>query len=168
MTISKILLGAGLALALPLAALAAPGGAGPDSFQGGRPGGWHDEAFAFLHGIQLTETQRTQVHQLIAADRQQSRPIEQQLHALHKQITDAMLGTGTLNTAELTAWSQKVAELRAQLDGNRLSTAIQVRALLTADQLTKAATIHQQLETLHTQERQILGAGHANGPNEEN
>ncbi|HLY56252.1 MAG TPA: hypothetical protein VKS60_11895, partial [Stellaceae bacterium] len=75
MSLKKFLIAAGFAAAIPLAALAASGEA--SSFGGGHWGGMHGEGFAILHGLQLTDTQKTQVHQLMATERQQNRPIEQ-------------------------------------------------------------------------------------------
>jgi Spy/CpxP family protein refolding chaperone len=113
----------------------------------------------FLRGVQLTDTQRTQLHTLMQSARKDSQPIEQQLHTVHQQIEEALISTASINTAQLTSLQQQESSLRAQLDGNRLNTAIQARALLTTEQLAKAASVHQQLESLHAQERQLLGAG---------
>ena len=163
MSLKKILIAAGFAAVLPLAALAAGGGSGDVAM--GHWGGMHGEGFAILHGLQLTDTQKTQIHQLMATERQENRPIEQQLLALHKQISDALFGTAAINTAQITQLSEQAAKLHEEIATNHLNTAIQVRALLTQDQIAKAASVHQQLESLHEQERQLMG--HPDAPSAE-
>lgn len=164
MSVKRLLIAAGFAAALPIAAVAASGWGGPGDFGMGRMGPMHDEGLAILRNVQLTDTQKSQAHQLFQTERQQNRPLMEQAHALHKQITEALLSTAAINTAQLAQLSEQEQKLHAQIEGNHLNTLIQLRALLTQDQLAKAASMHQQLEALHAQERQLMGAPRESAP----
>ena len=139
-----------------LAAVAGPLAAG--EMHGHFGHGEHGEHgyLGFLQGVSLTADQTAQVHSIIKADMQQSKPQWQQLRALRDQISGELASTGTINPATLAAQQQQVETLQSQLDQARLSAALQVRQLLSADQLSQAATVHSQLAALHQQERAVM------------
>jgi Spy/CpxP family protein refolding chaperone len=149
----KILVAALCAALVPLAAIAAPDGAGRHHHGGHGP-------LSFLQGVTLTPEQKTQVHQIMQASWTQAKPLMQQLRADHKQIDDLLAGTGTVTEAQLTGIQQQAGQLQQQLASQRLATALQVRALLSPAQLAQAAQTHQQLQSLHQQERAVFQAAH--------
>ncbi|HVJ54115.1 MAG TPA: periplasmic heavy metal sensor [Aliidongia sp.] len=144
---------------LSMAAAAQEQGPGPG------PGGWHHHGgprgeLAFLHGITLTDAQQTQIHEIVKASRTQMKPTAQQLRALHTQIREQLEGTGAINSGQLTTLQQQASALRDQIDAARLNTAIQIRAVLTPAQIAQAAQLHQQLTSLHEQERTLMEQAH--------
>lgn len=151
MSIRKVLLAASVAALLPLAAMAQE--------RGGRWHGGHGGDFAFLTGVQLTNAQKEQVHELMHTSFAQVKPLMQQLHSLHQQIGDQMASAGSVDQAQVTSLLQQLEQVREQLDQQRLETALQVRALLTPEQLAQAAQAHQQLQSLHAQIKSVLGQG---------
>ena len=159
----KVLVAAGLAIALPLSALALAGQDARDSFgpAAGFHRGFHESALGFLRGAQLSDSQRSQVHTLLQASHKQLAPLEQQARSLHKQIEEALYSSGTVDKNQLTQLQQQATELRGQIDAARLDAAIKVRGVLTTEQLSKVASLHQQIESLHSQERQLLSAPHS-------
>ena len=110
-----------------------------------------------LHGLDLTDAQKSEVHKIVKANWAQMKPVMQQARALHEQIVTKLTGTEAVTQADLTPLVQQEEQLRTQLDTARVSTALQIRGLLTPAQLAKAASTHQQLEALHEQERAIVG-----------
>ncbi len=118
--------------------------------------GWHHEGLEILHGAGLTDAQKAQVHQLVHAQWQQMKPIMEQVHSIHEQIVQKYLTAGALTAGDIQPLVQQEESLRAQIDNARVNTALQIRALLSPDQLAKAAAAHQQLESLHEQEREVL------------
>ncbi len=120
----------------------------------GGPGG--DGYLGFLQGVTLTSAQQTQMHTIMHTNWQQLKPQMQQLHSLRHQINDALASTSTVNAGQLTSLQQQVATLQAQLDQSRLGTALQVRAMLTPNQLGQSSTVHAQLAALHQQERNVM------------
>ena len=154
MSFRKVLLGASFVAVLPFAAMA----------QGPAGGGhWHGREhgdLAFLAGVPLTDAQREQVHQLMQASFAQMKPLEQQLHSLYQQIGDQMASAGSVDQGQLTSLLQQIEQVRDQIDQQRLEAALQVRALLTPEQLAQAAQAHQQLQSLRAQMRSVLSQGH--------
>ncbi|HUH84889.1 MAG TPA: periplasmic heavy metal sensor [Stellaceae bacterium] len=151
MSIRKVLLAASVAALLPLAAMAQGGG-----------GHWHrghGGDLAFLAGVQLTDAQKEQVHQLMHTSFTQIKPLIDQLRSLRQQIGDQMASTGSVDQAQLTPLVQQLEQVRDQIDQQRVETALQVRALLTSEQLAQAAQAHQQLQSLHAQIKSVLSQG---------
>jgi Spy/CpxP family protein refolding chaperone len=120
-------------------------------------GDWHHDGMEILHGLNLTDAQKAEVHKIAEANWAQMKPVMQQMHSIHEQIVGKLTGTAAVSQADLTPLLQQDEQLRSQVDAARLSTALQIRGLLTPQQLTKAASMHQQLEALHAQERAITG-----------
>jgi Spy/CpxP family protein refolding chaperone len=119
-------------------------------------GGWHHGAgMEFLYSLKLTDAQKQQVHQIVEAARAQAKPVMTQMHTLHEQIITQLLTAGSTE-ADIQALVQQEEQLRNQLDSARVTTALQIRGLLTPDQLTQASTLHQKLSALHEQEHAVM------------
>lgn len=156
MTRKNWMVGALCAALLPLAALAGDG-AMSGHFHAGMRGG----DAALLSGVTLSAAQQTQIEQLHQAAWAQAKPLMQQLHSLHSQKEALLFAAGSVNTASLTALHQQESALRTQLEDLRLNTTLQVRSVLTADQLATAAATHAQMESLHQQMHSLTHPGAA-------
>ena len=96
----------------------------------GGHGGPMGEEFAFLKSAQLTDTQRAQVREVMHTDFAAHKAQLDQLHALHKQIEDALLGETAPNETALLALQKQESSIHAELDAAHIGTAIKIRALL--------------------------------------
>ncbi len=123
-----------------------------------RPDHGHGGAMEFLHGLNLTDAQKTQVHQIMQSNWAAAKPLMQQEHALHEQIITQLLTAGTTEE-QIQPLVQQEEALRTQMDAARLSMALKVRAVLTPEQLAQASSQHEKLEALHQQEREVTGGG---------
>lgn len=147
------------AAAFALAALPATGLA---QMRGDRRGG---EGMGFpgirmlLKAANLTPDQKNQLHDVMRATHEQIRPLRQQMQPLREQIADKLAGTGSVQLADLTALQQQINALQSQAQQLRLKAALQIRALLTPDQLSRVAAMHQKMEALHQQMRDVMGDG---------
>lgn len=121
-------------------------------------GGWHHggEGIEILHNLNLSDAQKQQAETIEHAAWAQARPIMGQMHAIHDQLAAAILQPGTVTAADLAPMVQKEELLKTQLDQQHLNTVLQIRALLTPEQVAQAATMHQKLAALHAQEHQLL------------
>jgi Spy/CpxP family protein refolding chaperone len=117
----------------------------------------HHEGFEILRGVDLTDSQQTQVHQLMKSTWSQMKPVMEQMHSIHEQIIGDLTGSANVSQEQLAPLMQQEEQLRSQIDAAKISTALQIRGLLTPEQLTKAASIHQQLSALHEQEKAVTG-----------
>ncbi len=124
------------------------------------PGGdWHGgEGMEILHSINLTDAQKEQARSIEKASWAQNKPLMEQMHAVHEQIATAMLASGTVTADQLAPLVTQEEQLRSQLDSARINTMLQIRALLTPDQLAQAAATHAKLAALHEQEHAIVHA----------
>ena len=143
---------------LPFAALAQSGDAA-DAMPGHFGMGMHGQDAALLSGVNLSSAQQTQVQQLHEAARTQAKPLMQQLRSLHQQIEALLFAAGAVNTTQLAALHQQESTLRGQLDDIHLNTLLQVRSVLTADQIAQAAQTHAQMESLHQQMHSLMHQG---------
>jgi Spy/CpxP family protein refolding chaperone len=109
-----------------------------------------------LKGVDLTDAQEKQVHEIMAAHRATFRTLFSQLQAAHKDVADKLFAPGNVQAADLTPEMQRVAQLRAQLMQEGLQVALAVRAVLTPEQLAKAAEIKDRMRALHTEMRGLF------------
>ena len=127
-------------------------GGGDACGHGGLPGGRR-----VLHALALSADQKQGVHDIL----REHRPTLAQLGAnemtARQAIADKLLGTGTVTQNDLDALVQKESKARTALMRERMATALEVRKVLTPEQIQKAATIHAGMKQLHDQMRQLLG-----------
>jgi Spy/CpxP family protein refolding chaperone len=164
MKITRILAGAAT-----LALLALPAGGAQAQMMGGmhgKMGGGMPGLRLLLKAANLTPDQRNQVHDLMRSTHEQIRPLVQQMHQLHEQIADKLAGTGSVTLADLTPLQQQINSIQGQVQQLRLKAALQIRGMLTPDQLSRVAAMHQKMEALHQQMRDIMGAPEGGGPPE--
>jgi Spy/CpxP family protein refolding chaperone len=122
-------------------------------------GGWgHGEGMEILHSLNLTDAQKEQVHGIEKAAWAQARPIMEQMHAVHEQLATALLASGNVTADQLAPMVTQEEQLRTQMDQMHLNTVLQVRALLTPEQLAQAGAVHQKLAALHDQEHAVIRA----------
>ena len=107
----------------------------------------------------LSPDQQTKVHQIMQANFTQAEPLMQQLHSVHDQISDKLMSASSVTTADLAPLQQKESEIHQQLDQQMVATAVQIRSVLTADQLAKAADLHSKLKSLRAQMDALVGEG---------
>ena len=131
--------------------------AGPASAQRGH--GDHSPFFSLLRAANLSAEQKSQVQQILQSDRSQSRSLYQQYEAIHQQISAKLVGTGNVSASQLTPLVQQAAQIRESIDENRMQTALQIRSILTPEQLGKLASVEQQLQAMHNQLHSLMGHG---------
>ncbi len=132
---------------------------------GGRGYGPHGHGYlGFLQGVTLSDVQKTQMHSIIHANMQQMKSTFQQLRALHEQIGGELASANAVSPATLASQQQQAETLQSQLDQSELASALQVRQLLSPEQLSQAASVHSQLAALHQQEHAVMQQSGAAGP----
>ncbi|HTT82008.1 MAG TPA: periplasmic heavy metal sensor [Rhizomicrobium sp.] len=155
--VTKLLIASamGLLFAQPVSAQPAHGGMGHMGrfmHDGGSP------FMMLLKSANLTEAQRQQVHEILKSEHTQMKSVYQQFHAVHEQIADKLLSTGNVSASELAPLEQKAAKYQQEIDQNMVTTALAIRGVLTSDQISRLAQVHQQLKSLHSQIQSILGS----------
>src|SRR5262249_42636525 len=149
---------------LLLAAWLAPAGAqvqGPPHGRGPR-GAWGGAGFMLgvpLHSLNLTPDQQTQVTSIMSTYRSQAKPIVQQLRQAQGDLSDKLLASGQLQAADLQSQLQTISQLRSQLLQLSAQATLEVRNLLTPDQLAAAAQTKAKLKDLRSQMHQLMAPG---------
>ncbi len=146
-------LGTFLAAGALLATVVAPAGA---HLRGGAGGPHHGGGLMpLLRAVNLTPEQQTQVRSIIQTSRQANHQTAQQLRQAEKDLADRLLTPGQLTTADLQAQIQQIGQLRQQLLQSRAQTALDIRGLLTPEQLAKAAEAKAKMQQLRSEMREL-------------
>jgi Spy/CpxP family protein refolding chaperone len=127
----------------------------PDMMGEGAPGGGPDLPM-FLRGASLRPDQRAQAQRILDRSHPAFARLFDQIHTSKQQLGDQLFAPGTVNSASLENTSRQLAGLQAQLADLELQTALQIRALLTPDQLSRVAEFHQKVESLHRQMHDLM------------
>jgi Spy/CpxP family protein refolding chaperone len=109
-----------------------------------------------LRTANLTPEQHAQVHQLMKASWTQRKVIHAQIRALREQIADKLSGTASVSASDFLQLQAQIEQLRGQLQQQSIQAALQVRALLTADQLRQVSQAHEQIKSLRAQMKAVL------------
>jgi Spy/CpxP family protein refolding chaperone len=109
-----------------------------------------------LKGIDLTDEQEKQVREIMAAHRATFRTLFSELQVAHKDVADKLFAPGEVQAEDLTTQMQRVAHLREQLMQEGLKVALEVRGLLTPEQLAKAAELKERMRALHAEMRGLF------------
>jgi Spy/CpxP family protein refolding chaperone len=110
-----------------------------------------------LQGITLTSDQKTAVDAILKSHQQTDQPLMDQLHSEHEELTAKLLSSGDVSLSDLTPLEQQSAQTEQQLNQDMLKAALEVKAVLTADQLSTAAQNQQKLEQIHSELQRLTG-----------
>jgi Spy/CpxP family protein refolding chaperone len=138
-----------------IALVVATAGLGEAQEPGGHRGHWGGGPLLGipLRGLSLTPDQQTQAQTILTASFTAARPLIQQLRQAQNALADALIASPS---ADVSAQLTTINGLRSQLLQARAQATAQVLALLTPDQLTKAAQLRAELGQLRGQMRQLL------------
>ena len=126
--------------------VAAFGPVGPMMMMGDGPGMMLP---LLLRGLDLTEQQEAQIKTIMATHRGTLRPLFQQLRTAHEELANKFLAPGEIGRGELSPQLQQMTQLREQLMEDGVTVMLEVRKVLTTEQLAKAAQLRDRMQTLH-------------------
>jgi Spy/CpxP family protein refolding chaperone len=129
------------------------GSMGPGHMMGDGPGMMFP---LILKGVDLSDAQEQQVRTIMQTHRASLRALFGELRVAQEDIADKLLAPGEVRTEELTSQVQRVAQLREQLMQEGLKAALEVRAVLTPEQLAKASELKGRMRALHTEMRELF------------
>jgi Spy/CpxP family protein refolding chaperone len=110
-----------------------------------------------LGKLDLSEDQQTKVHAILEAHRPAMQGLFPQLRAAHENLASKLFQADRLTADDLTPYVEQVNKLKGQVVQEGIKVALEIRGVLTAGQLAKAADIHTQLASLHAQMKALLG-----------
>ncbi len=109
-----------------------------------------------LRSANLTPDQQTRVREILSAHRTASQPVVAQLRQAQNDLADKLFAPAQVKGDDLQSQLQKIAQLREQLLQDSAKTVLEVRALLTPEQLGKAAQAKDRLRQLQGEIRQLF------------
>jgi Spy/CpxP family protein refolding chaperone len=137
------------------------GGSGP-SGPGGFHSHWghgHEDGFGLgplLKRLNLSDAQRTQIQTILSQERESAGTLYQQLHSDKAALSDKFFAPGALQSADLEPQVHQLAGVQQQLLERRIQTAVAIRNVLSAEQLSQAAQLKSQIQALHEQLHNLL------------
>jgi Spy/CpxP family protein refolding chaperone len=150
----RALVGCLLILLAATTASAQPGGTGDREGFGGPP-----MLGIVIRGVGLTEAQQAQVRQIAANHRPQFRTIFSQLRAAQEALTAKLYSPDPVTSGDLAPLLQQIDQLRSELSRESAQVTLEIRNVLTPEQLAKAARINQRLGELRAETRKLLREG---------
>ncbi len=107
-------------------------------------------------GAALTPDQETRVKAILAAHRANARDLWRQLRLAREGIVDKLFAPGAVAAGDLEPVRQQITQLEEQLSQDRLAAALEIRALLTPDQLAKAQRLKDRVRELRAEMRALF------------
>jgi len=111
---------------------------------------------AGMQAAHLTPDQQKQVNQILQSNASQTAPLVQQLQSVHEEIAGRLLSPGAVSTNDLAPLEEQAAHLDAQIQGQALDASVQIRAILSPDQVARMAQFHQKMATLQVQMNNLM------------
>jgi protein CpxP len=108
-----------------------------------------------LRGANLTPDQKAQVQQIMANHRGRFRDLFAKLRATQDQMANKLFSAERLQEADLAPQIQQISHLRNQLTEQGLRVVLEIRGVLTPEQLAKASQLKSQIDSLHSQIRSL-------------
>lgn len=129
----------------------------PGRESGMRNGGRGDgELWLMIRAAQLTPEQQTKVRAILSAHRASARPVIEQLRQAQQELGSKLLAPGSVQAADLQPQLQRIGQLRDQLAQDSANAALEVRAVLTPEQLARVAQTKDRLKQLREEMRQLM------------
>lgn len=112
-----------------------------------------------IRAANLTPAQDAKVRQLVKARRASLRSVIQHLREAEDQLATKLLGPGNVRSVDVQPELQRIVQRREQLLLESTQTVLDIRALLTAEQLARAAQVNERVRQLQTEMRQLWQQG---------
>ncbi len=109
-----------------------------------------------LRGLGLTEDQQAQVRQIVANHRPEFRRLAGEIRSAREALSAKLYASNPVGPADLAPLTEQIARLQGQLSQQRLQVALEIRGVLTPEQLAKAAQTRQRLIELRKEMRGLL------------
>jgi Spy/CpxP family protein refolding chaperone len=114
------------------------------------------ELWLMIRAANLTPEQQAKVRGILSTHRATTRPLIEQLRQAQQELGAKLLAPGPLPPADLQPQLGRIGQLRGQLAQDGALAALEVRAVLTPEQLARAAQTKERLTQLREEMRQLM------------
>ncbi len=108
-----------------------------------------------LRAVNLTPDQQAKVREIMAAHRTAMQATLEQLRQVQDELADKLFTPGPLRASDLQPQLQRIGQLREQLLQESARISVEVRALMTPEQLAKAAQVKERLKALQSEMQEL-------------
>jgi hypothetical protein len=109
-----------------------------------------------LQAAHVTSDQQSKIDQIMQNNRAQTAPLIQQLEGIHEQIANKLLSSGMVTSSDLAPLENQASQLDAQIQQQSLDASVQIRSLLTNDQVSRMAQFHDKMAALQAQMKALM------------
>ena len=109
-----------------------------------------------LRSAKLTDEQEAQVQKIMADRRAQTRALVREMRAGQAALLDKLFAAGDLKVGDLKPELDRLTRAREQLMDHAVTTALDIRKVLTPEQLARTAKIKDRMRALHDQMRELV------------
>jgi len=112
-----------------------------------------------LKKLNLNADQQASVQKIMDAHKPTFQMLFQNLRTAHEALSGPFFtaAPGQLQVTDLTDQTKNISQARQDLMNEGLRVAVEIRNVLTADQLTQAAQLQAQMKALHEQMHNLMG-----------
>lgn len=112
-----------------------------------------------LKKLNLNADQQASVQKIMDAHKPMFQTLFQNLRTAHEAVSEQFFTAtpGQLKVEDLSAQCDQISKARQALMNEGLAVAVEIRNVLTADQLTQAAQLQAQMKALHEQMHNLMG-----------
>ena len=89
---------------------------------------------------------------VMTANTEAFKALVRQRAAIRVLMRDQLMGSAAVAEEQFTTLLDQAASVKDQIDDRRMTMVLQLRAVMTPDQITEAASLHQQLLSVRGQE----------------
>lgn len=111
-----------------------------------------------LRSAHLTPDQRTQVQAILAARRPGIRTLIREVQQAQDELADRLLGPGPLQMNDVQPQLAKISKIRDRLLQESAQITIEIRGVLTPEQIARAGLTKDKLRQLRSEVQQLLQA----------
>jgi Spy/CpxP family protein refolding chaperone len=112
---------------------------------------------ALLQGVKLTDDQRKQVREILKTNHKTFFSLFDQLRTANQALADRLVSPGSVTEQDLQPLVDQVMTVRRDIVSQGLKVVLQVRQVLTPEQLAKAAEVKAKMRELRAQMHELLG-----------
>lgn len=105
--------------------------------------------------IELTEEQHKQIQAIRDAHKESLQTLRSQMREVRAEIANKLYGPGVVKEEDLASQIKQLAELREKRRQEGLKVALEVRGVLTEEQLAKARDLRQRMGELRSEMRSL-------------
>jgi len=109
-----------------------------------------------LRSVSLTPDQDVRVRQIIGKGRMETHALMEQLRQAEDRLADQIVTSGPLKLTDVQPHLDRISQLRQQLLQDAARVSLEIRAVLTPEQLARAQQVKDRMRSLQSEMRALM------------